>query len=146
VGSLKIGLIAQERRPHLTNDVARDPRVSDPEWAEREGMVAFAGYPLLVQERLVGVLGLFSRHSLGQDALGALESVATSIAILIERKRAEALLQDRERQFHTLAETIPHLAWMADETGHIFWYNKRWYEYTGTTFDEMKGLGLAKSA
>ena len=45
VGQFKIGPIAQERRPHLTNAVLGDPRVPDQDWAEREGMVAFAGYP-----------------------------------------------------------------------------------------------------
>jgi len=58
IGQFKIGLIAQERQPHLTNDVLTDPRVSDPDWARREGMVAFAGYPLLVEERLVGVMAV----------------------------------------------------------------------------------------
>jgi GAF domain-containing protein len=42
VGQYKIGLIAQERTPHLTNAVVGDPRVSDQEWAVREGMVTFA--------------------------------------------------------------------------------------------------------
>ena len=60
VGHLKIGLIAQERRPHLTNAVIGDPRVGDQEWARREGMVAFAGYPLVVNDRLVGVVALFA--------------------------------------------------------------------------------------
>ena len=46
VGKYKIGLIAQERKPHLTNGVVGDARVSDQEWAKREGMIAFAGYPL----------------------------------------------------------------------------------------------------
>ena len=64
VGKFKIGLIAAERRPHLTNSVAGDPRVGDQEWARREGMVAFAGYPLLVEGRLVGVLSMFARAPL----------------------------------------------------------------------------------
>ena len=51
VGSLKIGGIAAERKAHLTNDVLNDPNVDDKEWARREGMVAFAGYPLTVGER-----------------------------------------------------------------------------------------------
>ena len=46
VGQLKIGRIAEEGKPHLTNDVPNDERVSDRDWAKREGMVAFAGYPL----------------------------------------------------------------------------------------------------
>jgi PAS domain S-box-containing protein len=56
VGKFKIGLIAEERTPHLTNAVIGDPRVSDQKWARREGMVAFAGYPLVVD----GMLGLSS--------------------------------------------------------------------------------------
>lgn len=45
------------------------------------------------------------------------------------------------RDFRALANSIPQLAWMADATGSIFWYNDRWYEYTGTTLDEMRGWG-----
>ena len=46
-----------------------------------------------------------------------------------------------ERSFRALANSIPQLAWMADATGWIFWYNQRWYEYTGTTLEEMQGWG-----
>ncbi len=60
VGDLKVGLIAQERRPHLTNAVIGDPRVGNQEWAQREGMVSFAGYPLVVKDRIVGVMALFA--------------------------------------------------------------------------------------
>jgi PAS domain S-box-containing protein len=68
VGKFKIGLIAQERKPHLTNQVVGDPRVGDQEWARREGMVAFAGYPLIAGDRLVGVLAMFARHKLDKFA------------------------------------------------------------------------------
>jgi len=47
----------------------------------------------------------------------------------------------RDEQFHALAESIPQLAWMADAHGSIYWYNQRWYDYTGTTLDEMRGWG-----
>ena len=102
VGKLKIGLIAQERKPHLTNDVLNDNRISHPEWAKQEGMVAFAGYPLLVEGRLVGVFGMFARKSLGQDTLEALEAVADTIAHNIERKRAEEKLSRLNRTLQTL--------------------------------------------
>jgi GAF domain-containing protein len=68
-GEFKIGLIAAERAPHLTNTVLDDARVSDRAWARREAMVAFAGYPLLVGERLIGVMAMFARHILN-DAVG----------------------------------------------------------------------------
>jgi PAS domain S-box-containing protein len=89
VGELKIGLIAQDRRPHLTNAVTSDPRISDKEWARREGMVAFAGYPLIVEAHLVGVLAMFARKELAEDTLELLGSMVDVIAQGIERKRAE---------------------------------------------------------
>lgn len=89
VGKFKIGLIAEERKPHLTNDVLNDPRVSNREWAAREGMVAFAGYPLIIDDRLVGVMAMFSREILSDDTIEALASIANVVAQGIERKRAE---------------------------------------------------------
>ena len=89
VGKFKIGLIAEERRPHLTNDVQHDPRVGNHEWARREGMIAFAGYPLVVDGSLIGVIALFARRHLGPDTLEALAAVSNSIALGIQRKRAE---------------------------------------------------------
>jgi PAS domain S-box-containing protein len=58
-----------------------------------------------------------------------------------ERRRAEATLQEREEQFRTLANSIPQLVWMANSDGWIVWYNERWYEYTGTTPEQMEGDG-----
>jgi PAS domain S-box-containing protein len=57
-----------------------------------------------------------------------------------ERRAKEALAQS-ERQLRTLANAIPPLAWMAHPDGHIFWYNQRWYDYTGATPEEMEGSG-----
>jgi PAS domain S-box-containing protein/putative nucleotidyltransferase with HDIG domain len=89
VGQFKIGLIAQEKKPHLTNAVMDDPRIGDPEWAKREGMVAFAGYPLIVADKLVGVMAMFSKTPLSDMALTAMASIADEIAVGIERKRSE---------------------------------------------------------
>jgi PAS domain S-box-containing protein len=102
VGRYKIGLIAEERAPHMTNDVPHDPRVSDHEWAEREGMVAFAGYPLVVADRLVGVMGLFARQPLSDATLQAMSSVANAIALGIERKRAEVELREQAEVIKTV--------------------------------------------
>jgi PAS domain S-box-containing protein len=51
---------------------------------------------------------------------------------------------DGEERFRTLADHIAQLAWMADASGWIFWYNERWFRYTGTTLDEMEGWGWRK--
>ncbi len=96
IGSFKIGLIAQERQPHLTNSVIGDARVSDQDWARENRMVAFAGYPLLVDDRLVGVAAMFSRQPLGATTLQGLKAIANNIALGIERKQ---LQQEREQRF-----------------------------------------------
>lgn len=58
-----------------------------------------------------------------------------------ERKQAEEALRESEDRFRTLADNIPNLAWIANPDGWIFWYNKRWYEYTGATAEKMEGWG-----
>lgn len=96
VGTYKIGRIAAEREPHLTNNVPADPRVSDPAWARREGMVAFAGYPLVVGLRLVGVMAMFARHELSTGTLDALAGIARQIALRIDGDMA-ATQREAER-------------------------------------------------
>ncbi len=100
VGQFKIGRIAQQQQPHLTNEVATDPQISDHEWAKREGMVAFAGYPLVINNRLLGVMAVFSRHSLPEGLLKEMALVASAIAVGIDRKLSEEVLRQtavRER-------------------------------------------------
>ena len=96
VGEHKIGLIAQERKPHLTNDAQNDPRVSDKDWARREEMISFAGYPLVLEDRLVGVMGMFSQKPLTENTLEALSFASGTIAQGIERRRAEEALRRSE--------------------------------------------------
>ncbi len=55
------------------------------------------------------------------------------------QRQGEQAVRDSEQRFHQLANTIPQLAWMADKDGSIFWYNERWYGYTGTSYAEMHG-------
>jgi len=69
-------------------------------------------------------------------------------ADITERKRVEQALREQarilregEERFQALANGIPQLAWMAAADGSIYWYNQRWYEYTGTTFEQMQGWG-----
>ena len=95
-GELKVGWIAGEKKPHLTNDVLTDPRIGDKEWARRCGMVSFAGYPLVVEQRVIGVMAMFARHPLSDDTLDTLAAVADAIAQGIGRKRAEAELRRTE--------------------------------------------------
>ena len=69
-----------------------------------------------------------------RDASGSIIAASKIIRDITERKRIE-------KQFEILADLLPTMCWMADADGWIFWYNRRWFEYTGTTFEQMEGWG-----
>ena len=61
-----------------------------------------------------------------------------------DRKQTEEARRDSEERFRTLADNISQLMWMTDASGWIYWYNQRWFDYTGTTLEEMQGWGWQK--
>ena len=67
--------------------------------------------------------------------------VVVVITDVTEQKLAEQSLRESEDKFRSLANSMPQLAWIAQADGFIFWYNRRWYEYTGTTPAQMEGWG-----
>ncbi|QDT16658.1 PAS domain S-box protein [Alienimonas californiensis] len=111
LGELKIGRIARDRRPLLTNDLPNDPNVTDPGWARREGIIAFAGFPLLVEDRCVGVLGVFGRQPLTDAVLTDLAPLAEQVAGLIDRKRVEGALRESELRYRMVGEAANDAIW-----------------------------------
>ena len=75
------------------------------------------------------------------NADGEVVGVNVAAEEITERKRAEAALRASERQFHTLADSIPQLVWMAHADGAIYWLNSHWYEYTGRPAGEINPHG-----
>ncbi|HEY9859055.1 MAG TPA: PAS domain S-box protein [Candidatus Obscuribacterales bacterium] len=106
VGKFKIGTIAETCRPHLTNSVLDDPLVSNKEWARREEMVAFAGYPLMLEGQLLGVIAMFARHSLTDSTLDELGLVAQEMALGIKRKQTEMALRRSEARLREKAQEL----------------------------------------
>ena len=99
----------------------------------------------LVQTRKDGArIHVSTRWALDRGPDGKPANVLISDNDITEQKKAEEALRENEQRFRALGDNIPQLAWMTDPSGGIFWYNKRWYDYTGTTFEEMKGWGWSK--
>jgi PAS domain S-box-containing protein len=86
-----------------------------------------------------------------RDPKGGIIGVNVAAEEITERKRAEAVLaandkalRESELRFRELADNISQFAWTADASGWIYWYNKRWHDYTGTTLEDMEGWDWQK--
>ena len=76
-----------------------------------------------------------------KDKAGRIVGASKMARDITDRKRAENALHEGEKQFQTMINAIPQLAWIARADGTIFWYNQRWFDYTGTTLEQMEGWG-----
>ena len=97
----KLGEIARNRRPFVTNQVQQLDQF-DQRWAKEQGIVAFAGYPLLKRDRLIGVLAACSREAFNDDVLDMLADLSNHASIAVKN----AQLYAAEREQRTLAESL----------------------------------------
>ncbi len=140
MGYLKIGLIAQEGHPYLINSIKNDPRISDQEWVKREGMVAFAGYPLIIEGKIIGVISMFCCHTISESTFNALAILADEIALGIQRKQTEIALRESEEYFRLLIEGVTDYAiYMLDPQGRVMSWNSGAEYITGYTSSEIIG-------
>jgi DNA-binding CsgD family transcriptional regulator len=94
MGSYKVGKIAQNRVSFLSNNLVEEPWVKDRDWAIANQIQGFAGYPLTVGDRVVGVLAAFSQKTMTTEFLEVLQSFCTTIAVALET----VLQYQREKQ------------------------------------------------
>jgi PAS domain S-box-containing protein len=75
------------------------------------------------------------------DDRGMPVQAVAAVIDISSRKKADAALRASEERFRDLANHIDQFAWTCDELGHATWYNDRWYQYTGTTFEQARDEG-----
>ena len=142
IGKFKIGEIAKERVPHLTNAVVGDPRVSDQQWARQEKIVAFVGYPLLLGDRVLGVVAAFARHPFSPSVGAAMEAIADGLAQGIDRRQSEERLRESEGWLSTTLTSIGDGVIATNANGIVTFLNPVASALTGWTTDEARGLSL----
>lgn len=103
---LKIGRIVIERQPQWTNEIAVNALLPDCEWPRRKGICAFAGYPLVMEHRIIGLMVVFFGDALSEMMIKTLSSAADHIALGIERVHASVALRESEARFRSLAEQL----------------------------------------
>lgn len=111
VGDLTVGQIAATGRPHMTNNIRIDLLTAEKEWSRRDGMISFAGDPLLLGNKVIGVMAILSRHRLKKDLLHNFDCAAAAISHCVERRRTEQALRDNEETLRLAAEATELGTW-----------------------------------
>ena len=128
----------------VISDIAKDPQTADAVDNYRALSVrAMLGVPCLEEGRWVALLVVTSqavRHW-RPDEVSLVQELVARLWPAIGHARAVQDLHESEDRFRALADNIAQLAWMTDASGGTFWYNQRWFDYTGTTLEAMQGWG-----
>jgi len=120
-----IGQLVRTRQPYLSNTVQTDPNLSCKTWAKQEGMLAFAGYPLIVENRVVGVMAIFARQTLSEATLQEIASIANEIALGIQHQQAEEALSRGNALLQAQQEAAPDGILVVNERYGVVSYNQR---------------------
>ncbi len=135
---------ALRRGPVAIEDIRCHPWTRDfAENYQPTGIVGCVMSPFVHEGKWVGCLGVSSLQprQWTRDEAELLENAMARVWPLIERARTDLALRESEQRFRAMSDNIAPLAWMAHADGALFWYNKRWYDYTGESLETMRGDG-----
>jgi len=118
-------------KPVLVAVPGPDQTLTNQAWARGQGLTAFAALPMLLEDRLIGLLSLYSREPLTETVLQELNSVANGIALCIQRKQAEDALDASEGRYRSVVANIKEVIFQMNEFGYWTFLNPAWTVITG---------------
>ncbi|PZM81659.1 MAG: hypothetical protein DKT66_20895 [Candidatus Melainabacteria bacterium] len=106
IGEGEIGVVAEQMRPLLTNELEKIVQPESKDWVTADSLTSLAAYPLVFGKELLGVLAMYSKNGVSRQLQETLSGVCNGIALGIKRSQSETLLEERELLFRTLTEQI----------------------------------------
>jgi len=104
LGSLKVGHIAKIREPFMTNNLTKDPQIHNAKWLQKNRLVSFVGYPLIVGDELLGVLGLFSRRPISDDEFEIFGAFVNRTAMAIQNAKLHSEIRELNLNLEKIVE------------------------------------------
>ncbi len=159
IGEYGVGKIAADQSPIWTNDLTNGPDAESFAQARKDGMRSFAGVPLSVENRLVGVLAMFARDPISEEAVDTISVVSELIAQRIERQRAEHALEqvhaelearvtertmelgEAQEFLNSVVNNIPNPIFVKDWNGKFTMVNRAFADLYGSTPEDLIGKG-----
>ena len=73
--------------------------------------------------------------------VGGKSAAFLSFSDITQRSQSEQALRASEQRYRFMSESMPQIIWTAKPDGNFDFYNQRWYDYTGMTFEQTKDWG-----
>ncbi|MCW3077556.1 MAG: Histidine kinase, partial [Bacteroidetes bacterium] len=140
------GTAAYSQKPVIVTDIATDPLWRNfKDLAISFGLRSCWSSPIfsVSDQKIIGTFALYydTPHDPTEEDKAIITFATRTAALVIDRKKTDDALKEREEHFRVIADNMQNLAWMMNSEGMHTWFNKQWYNYTGLTEQESKGKG-----
>jgi PAS domain S-box-containing protein len=143
VGEQRIGQIAATQQPRVIDDISQDPGRDPTEWPEPEGLRAFAGFPLVIDGRILGVLATAAATPFKEESLDMLRSAADDVTAAVIRKKAEEHVRSSEVRKAAILQSALDAIITIDHEGRVLEFNPAAEAMFGYTLGEVFNRSLA---
>jgi len=141
LGQGLIGKAGLSKQTIVANDVSKEPDYIPYHLTETKAELII---PLLVQDKLVGVLDLQATrvNAFSKEDVAILGSVANYIAYIIDWRQREEALRESEEKFRSMSDSAQDAILMMDHQGNISYWNKAAEKILGYSAQETLGKEL----